>query len=288
MHTFPSYLLRITYLCLHLPRGSALWQRSYSLVKSMCLKRLLSDPKMTALFDSRSNLPSGYGFGLDERCIEYIWFLAKMSSKSKEYLDAGSTLNNRLLLRHPRLKGKRLTILTLSPESTCFWRLGVSYHYSDIRKLPFRDAWFDEIACVSTLEHVGMDNRLYSKDCAHHQRNTSDFGRALFELRRVLKPGGRLLLTVPFGKYQNWGVFQQFDAALLDRAARVFAPSARLDEFYLYQEDGWQIAQIEDCQDCSYSEFIIQLWSLNTKGLKPERDYAAGARAVACSVWQRD
>jgi len=276
------------YLCLHLPSGPALWRRSYNYFKTVFLKGLLVNPRIIDLFDTRSELPWGYGIGMDERCIEYPWLLANISSQSKEYLDAGSTLNNGLLLRHPRLKGKRLTILTLSPESTCFWRLGVSYHYSDIRKLPFRDAWFDEIACVSTLEHVGMDNRLYSQVPMHQQHNTFDFEKALSEMHRVLKPKGRLLLTLPFGQYQNWGIFQQFDAALLERAAQVFLPSLRLDTFYLYRRNGWQITQIQDCKDCSYSDFTIQLWSLKKKRPKPEADYATGARAVVCSVWQRD
>jgi hypothetical protein len=288
MRTFPRHVFRMIYLCLHLPSGPALWRRSYNYFKTVFLKGLLVNPRIIDLFDSRSELPWGYGIGMDERCIEYPWLLANMSSQSKEYLDAGSTLNNRLLLQHPRLKGKRLSILTLYPESACFWNMGVSYHFSDLRRMPFRDHWFDEIACLSTLEHVGMDNRLYSQLPKRQQYNTFDFEKALSEMHRVLKPMGRLLLTLPFGQYQDWGIFQQFDAALLDRAAQVFHPSLRLDTFYLYRRNGWQISQIQDCKDCSYSNFIIQLWSLKKKRPKPEADYATGARAVVCSVWQRD
>jgi hypothetical protein len=34
------------------------------------------------------------------------------------------------------------------------------------------------------------------------------------ELRRVLKPKGRLFLTVPYGIHRDYGLFQQFDHAL--------------------------------------------------------------------------
>ena len=34
-------------------------------------------------------------------------------------------------------------------------------------------------------------------------------------MRRVLKPGGTLLLTVPCGAGRDYGVFQQFDEGLL-------------------------------------------------------------------------
>lgn len=50
----------------------------------------------------------------------------------------------------------------------------------DGRTLPLRDGSTDAILCTQVLEHVF---------------EPSDF---LSELRRVLKPGGRLLLTVPF------------------------------------------------------------------------------------------
>jgi SAM-dependent methyltransferase len=288
MRTIPHYLFPMIYLFLRLPSGRAFWRRSYHSLRTLVLEDVLGDPRLLDLFASGAELPWGYGIGLDERCIEYPWFLAKTSSLSREVLDAGSTLNNRLLLRHHRMKGKRLSIITLYPESACFWHLGVSYHFSDLRAMPFRSHWFDEIACLSTLEHVGMDNRLYSKALTRCQSKTDDFEKALLEIRRVLKPGGRLLLTLPFGKYQNWGIFQQFDAALLERAAEVFRPSQRLDTFYLYRRNGWQIAQIQDCENCSYSDFIIRLWSPNTKDLKHDPDYAVGARAVVCSVWHRD
>src|SRR5262245_13878437 len=47
----------------------------------------------------------------------------------------------------------------------------------DARDLPFTDGTFDVVVCNSALEHVADD------------------GRAVAEIRRVLKPGGRLILT---------------------------------------------------------------------------------------------
>lgn len=264
------------------------WSGGYVDYRNRFTAAVLADPARLAPFRSGALLPPQYGVGLDERCIEWPWFFACAGMHMSEYLDVGATLNHAHLLRHPFWQDKRLTILTLSPESDCFWRLGISYHFSDLRTMPFQRGWFDEIVCLSTLEHVGMDNSFYSPASEHRQQNTRDFESAVLELRRVLKPGGRLLISVPFGKYQNWGFFQQFDAALLDRAAEVFAPTFRKDAFYRYQASGWQIASREDCQDCGFSEYMLSLWVPNLPPRKPDSDLAAAARAVACCIWQRD
>ncbi len=49
----------------------------------------------------------------------------------------------------------------------------------DANRLPFPDAAFDRVICAETLEHLPTD------------------GIAIEELARVLRPGGRLVVTVP-------------------------------------------------------------------------------------------
>jgi SAM-dependent methyltransferase len=52
---------------------------------------------------------------------------------------------------------------------------------ADIRSLPFADSSFDAIVSLSTIDHFN---------------NSADIPRSLVELRRVLRPGGTLVLTV--------------------------------------------------------------------------------------------
>jgi SAM-dependent methyltransferase len=52
---------------------------------------------------------------------------------------------------------------------------------ADIRRLPFADCSFDAIVSLSTIDHFN---------------DRDDISRSLLELRRVLKPGGTLVLTV--------------------------------------------------------------------------------------------
>jgi SAM-dependent methyltransferase len=282
------YSPRIIHAWGNLAKKPALWRRGYGYLKSGFIRKVLSQNDIIQAFRRKARLPLGYGYGIDERCIEYPWFFVSASSKAEKYLDAGSTLNNKYLLTRPFWKGKKLTILTLAPEPTCSWDLGVSYQFADLRDMPFRDQWFDEIACLSTLEHVGMDNFLFTRARHHREQSSGDFKKALLEMRRILKPGGRLLLSVPFGRYQNWGIFQQFDKMLLDQAAAVFQPRQRRETWYRYSNKGWQIADCDACMDLDYSKFIVRTWTQSSHLPALEPDLATGARAVVCCVWQRN
>jgi alkylated DNA repair protein alkB family protein 8 len=62
----------------------------------------------------------------------------------------------------------------------------VVFLVTDMTKLPFKDGYFDHVICVAALHHLDKENQLI----------------ALQEMKRVLKPGGKLLLTV-WNKWQK-------------------------------------------------------------------------------------
>lgn len=68
----------------------------------------------------------------------------------------------------------------------------VDLHTGGAEALPFPDASFDCVTCIEVLEHIPSNLR----------------ARALAEMRRVLRPGGRLVLRVPHA-----GLFAWMDAA---------------------------------------------------------------------------
>jgi len=268
---------------LYIRRGRVPWSPGYNAYKAQVIAKALSDGNLLKLFRCRGSLPAGYGVGIDERCIEYPWLLAHLQSGPAVMLDAGSTLNDEFILDHPIFRGKVLHVLTLAPEAHCFWQKGISYLFQDLRDIPIRDGYYDTIACLSTLEHVGFDNTLYTGDETHRERRPEDVLVVMRELRRVLRSGGSLLFTVPFGVYRNLGTFQQFDRKLLSCAVEAFGESGEVVEtFYRYTAEGWRLVEADDCAECEYVDWVSRGPDQWPRPLPVEPDRAAAARAVAC------
>lgn len=63
----------------------------------------------------------------------------------------------------------------------------------DICRTSFPDDFFDAVTAVSTIEHIGL---------GRYEDPTYSDGdkKAVKEIKRILKPGGKAIITVPFGK----------------------------------------------------------------------------------------
>ena len=265
----------------YMRNSSRAFSPGYFAFKRYLISQTLADPELLQRFRSGSPLPAGYGKGLDERCVEYPWLFSQMDSRPEILLDAGSTLNQEYLLKQSLLHSKNLHILTLAPEQECFWQRGISYIYGDLRDIPSKAELYDTIVCISTLEHIGCDNTEFTGKKEHPENAPKDFLRVMQEFYRLLKSGGRLLLTVPFGKYRHFGNQQQFDEELLRDAISAFGRFASCETtFFRYSRDGWQFSEISACRDCEYVA-----WAAKRPIPRPvpvEPDLATAARAVAC------
>lgn len=261
------------------------WTKNYQTAKFGQILNTLDNPELSKVFSDCQKLPEKFGHGFDERCIEYPWLFNRLPKNIAHILDAGSVLNFDVILEQPIFQKAKLDILTLAPEHNCFFQKGISYLYHDLRNIPIKDNFYDVVVCLSTLEHVGCDNRIYTADPNYVENKFDDFTKVMQELHRVLKPDGSLFLSVPYGKYKNYGLFQQFDRPLLDQAIAAFGDTKQITEtFYKYSEDGWQISTPEACADCEYAQWVVNLWQTGQKPSKQlvDPDYAAAARAVAC------
>jgi SAM-dependent methyltransferase len=205
---------------------------------------------------------------LDERAVEIPWALSRLGG-AERVLDVGSANAEpaylaALLAASPReLVGADLVEAEIP---------GLTTVVADLRRLPFADRSFDLELCVSTLEHVGRDNRVYG---AAGDRDEHGIEGALEELRRVLDRGGRLVVTVPCGEPEEHEWFVQHDpdgwnARFLAAGFAVFA-----QEVYERRPEGWRAADQFDPAGVRYGE------------------RGAGASAVLCTelsprpAWRR-
>jgi SAM-dependent methyltransferase len=254
------------------PPPEAQWTEEYARGHTDLVSFLLDDEDARRLFAAGAELPRGFGVGYDERVVEYPWLLAQ--GPRGRALDAGSTLNHAHVLRPLLPQLDSLEIVTLAPEPDAFPELGVAYRFADLRDLPYEDGSFDTVVSLSTVEHVGMDTRVYGADEPRSEDPRAESGRAVRELRRVAAPGGTLLVSVPYGVPSDHGWFRQFDRRDVEELVAAAAPSSMSVEVYRYAADGWQLSSLDEAAAATY-------WDHHSDPARPA-DGAAAARAVAC------
>lgn len=258
-----------------LPVPDQPWTHTYNALHRAFVTVALDDPAFQRWFREGEALPREYGVGLDERVIEYPWLLAQQPQG--RVLDAGSVLNHAHILERFRPKFDALTIATLVTEDETFPEQDVTYLDADLRALPFDDDAFDTTVCLSTLEHVGMDNTYYGAGedvAAVAQDPNTEARRALDELLRVTRPGGKILVTVPYGASQRLGWVRSLDAGDLASVLASVPEDRRTIEYFRYDAAGWHRATAEEAAGLTYRDF--------TADQSPADDAAAAARAVAC------
>jgi SAM-dependent methyltransferase len=211
--------------------------------------------------------------GTDERLIEIPWALARVRPGDR-VLDVGTA--NAEPAYVAALLGRGATEIAgvdLAEADIPSIRTVVA----DVRDLPFEDGAFDLALCISTLEHVGRDNRVYG---AAQELDPHGVANALDELRRVLKTDGRLVVTVPCGEPEDHGWFVQLEpdgwnGAFLEAGFRVLE-----EEIYARGADGWRAAPDFDPTGVRYGDSASALLCAALAPVSGARRLARRARGA--------
>lgn len=111
--------------------------------------------------------------------------------------------------------------------------------YYDGKTLPFKDRMFDSVLASEVLEHV------------------PDLTGILSELNRVLKPGGKLLLTVPF-------VWTEHELPYDFRRFTTIGMAT------LLEKQGFKVVKRKSCGN--FFQVIVQLWMMYLHNLLYRRN----------------
>ncbi|HEX4679278.1 MAG TPA: class I SAM-dependent methyltransferase [Gaiellaceae bacterium] len=183
---------------------------------------------------------------VDECAIAIPWALARYRGEA-DVLDIGHAFADPAhLAALVDLGAARLVAVDVAPadlprlDNVC----------ADVRDLPFTNSSIDVAFCLGTLQHVGRDNRAYGGDA---DVDPDGELRALRELRRVLRAGGRALVTVPCGDEQDLGMFVQHTPAEWRRLFTAAGFFALEFEVYELGVDGWR-STVELSGALRYSE----------------------------------
>ncbi|HET7147006.1 MAG TPA: class I SAM-dependent methyltransferase [Candidatus Nitrosopolaris sp.] len=113
----------------------------------------------------------------------------------------------------------------------------------DARFMGFRDEVFDKITCISTVEHIGIQSRHYVVG----EYDMMGDVKALSEIFRILKKGGRVVLTVPYidrsigGNHKEHRIYNSVTISKLIRRFQV-----KRKEFYIYIDGKWKSCKLKN------------------------------------------
>ena len=166
-----------------------------------------------------------------ERLVEYEFVARNLMSSQKQaaILDIGSGSSMLAEAISKFGKGKWAVFRIDIAKSNCDIMM-------DARMTGFRKAVFDQVICISTIEHIGIGTDY----TGYYDDDDGDI-KTIKEIVRILKKGGNAIITVPYGKITK-PTHRVYDRHALSRLLDVGIGSlveAR-KEFYCYKAGKWK------------------------------------------------
>jgi SAM-dependent methyltransferase len=155
-----------------------------------------------------------------ERLVEYDFLARNLASPLRKaaILDVGAAGSG--LVKAIREFGSKWQVFGIDLVQGCDIVM-------DARSTGFQDGAFDQVICISTIEHIGLV-------CSISDEN-GDL-KAMQEIFRVLKKDGSAIVTVPYGK-DSRPDHRIYDRKALGRLVGCFSVAKK--EFYRYDAGKW-------------------------------------------------
>lgn len=130
---------------------------------------------------------------INERVIEYPWVYKNIPDlENCRVLDVGA--KEGLPVTDMLLEKDNIVYALDINASGSYQKGNLIIEKGDIISTSFEENFFDAVIAVSTLEHIGVAGR-------YGISGEDELGdlKAMREIFRILKPGGKVLVTVPYG-----------------------------------------------------------------------------------------
>lgn len=170
-----------------------------------------------------------------ERIVEYPLLFSWLPSKNARLLDIGC-VSSRLPIQLASL-GHEVHAVDIRPYR--YSHRNLTFYQEDFLSWN-SDLTFDAVFLISVFEHMGLGayGDITSQDTEH---------QVLQKIRRLLKPGGQLVVSVPFGKRdQNWK-YRTYDLQQLEALFAGFL--WRQTSYFLRRDADWVPALLDDLRD---------------------------------------
>ena len=128
---------------------------------------------------------------------------------------------------------------------------GIPLILMDARNIGFKEKTFDQVMCLSAMEHIGLDHEGAEKQNKGHNYGINGDALAMTEIWRVLKAKGTLILTVPYGrliiKQQGYRVYNKESLSILTNKFFIIKK-----EFFILKKGRW-----DKCNELRSKQFNL-------------------------------
>jgi SAM-dependent methyltransferase len=240
---------------------------TFERIKRWLRKPLRRNRKKKSSYDSHFNAPikfSGTDWYINERIVEIAFAIRHISfqEQGNRVLEFGCTRSDLAL----QLASCGFDVVGVDLRAYPFTHPNLSFYQKNL--LNFTDTeGFDYITAISVLEHIGLG--AYGET-----QNRDDLTSVVHKLSQLLRPNGKLLVTVPFGQPHEDSFLRSFSYSQVNQ---LFLPTGLVlvDEKYFGRYD-WKFWQP-----------ISRDKTLSFSNRKPDRG-PTGTNCIACFAWQEE